>query len=123
MCMLSTQSNEFVCLQECQPPLLVRVHVGEETYSHRDQDESGFPTSSQNKALLEADSTHRASPCQCLLKNGVGSETSVPVDPQVSLVANESRRQEVSQFQCLSMLTVLIPRSPLKCSFEFRQCS
>ena len=75
----------------------------EKTYSHRDQDESGFQTSSQNQTLVEAELTHLALTCQCLLENGVGSDTSVPVDPQISVVADESRRQEVSQFQSLSM--------------------
>ena len=74
----------------------MHVHLGEETYSHRDQDESGFPTSSENQTLLEAELTHQALTCQCLLENGVGSETSIPVDPQISAVADESRRQEVS---------------------------
>ena len=81
----------------------MHLHLGEETYSQRDQDEFGFPTNSQNETLLDAESTHRASTSQCLLENGVGSETSVPVDAQISIVADESRRQEESQFQCLSM--------------------
>ena len=81
----------------------MHVHFGEETYSHRDQDESGFPTSSQNKTLLEAELTHPALTCQCLLENGVGSEKSNPIDPQIFAVADESHRLEVSQFQCLSM--------------------
>ena len=66
----------------------MQVHLGEETYSHRDPDESDFPT---------------ALTCQCLLENGVGSEKSIPIDPQIFVVANESQRLEVSQFQCLSV--------------------
>ena len=54
-------------------------------------------------ALFEAESTHQAFTCQCLLENGVGSETSIPVDPQIFAVADGSHRLEVSQFQCLSM--------------------
>ena len=92
--MLSTQTNEFVCFT-----LLMHVHLGEETCSHRDLDESGFPTNSQNHTLLEAELTHPALNCQCLLQNGVGSEKSIPVDPQISIVADESHRQRLSQFQ------------------------
>ena len=45
---------ERVCLiHVCRPQLLMHVHLGEETYSHRDQVVSGFPTNSQNQTLLE----------------------------------------------------------------------
>ena len=81
----------------------MHVYVGEETYSHRDQEEFGFTTNSQNQTLLEAESTHRASTCQCLLVDEVDSKTSVRVDPQISVVSNENRRQEVSHFQCVSV--------------------
>ena len=101
--MLSTQMNEFCLLHVCQPPLLMHVHLGEETYSHRDPDGFGLPTSSQNQTHFEAESNYQASNGQCLLGNGVGSETSNPVDPQIFAVAGDSHRQEVSQFQCLSM--------------------
>ena len=67
-------------------------------YSHRDPDGSGLLTSSQNRTLLEAESTHQAITCQCLLKNGVGSKTSVPIDPQIFADAGESHRLEVFQF-------------------------
>ena len=77
----------------------MHVHLGEETYSHRDLDESGFPTNSQNHTHLEAELTHPALTCQCLLQNGVGTEKSIPVDPQISIVADESHRQRLSQFQ------------------------
>ena len=70
-----------------QPPLLMHVHLGEETYSHRDPDESGSPTNSQNQTLLEAELTHPALTCQSLLENGVGSEKSIPIDPQIFAVA------------------------------------
>ena len=86
-----------------QPPLLMHVHLEEEMYSHRNQDESVFPTNWQNQTLLEAESTHRAFTFQCLLENGVGSGTPVPADPQISVVSDENRRQEVSAFQCLSV--------------------
>ena len=33
----AVDTNERVCLLHvCQPPLLMHVHLGEETYSHRD---------------------------------------------------------------------------------------
>ena len=54
-CMLPAQTNDVCLLHVCQPPLLMHVHLGEETYSHRDPDESGFPTNSQNQTLLEAE--------------------------------------------------------------------
>ena len=66
-------------------------------------DESVFPTNSQNQTLLEAELTQMALTCQCLLENGVGSERSIPIDPQIFVVANESHRLGVSQFQCLSV--------------------
>ena len=75
------------------------------------QDEFGFPTNSQNQTNL---SQHWALTCQCLLENGSGSGTSIPVDPQISVVSNENRRQEVSQFQACQCEIVLIPRSSLK---------
>ena len=97
-------TNESVCLLHvCQPPLLMHVHLGEEKSSHRDPDESGFPTNTQNQTLREAESTHPELTCQCLLERGVGSEKSIPIDPQIFVVANESHRREVSQFQCLSV--------------------
>ena len=74
-----------------------------QTYSHRDPDEPGFPTNSQNQTLHEAELTHPALACQCLLVDGVGSEKSIPIDPQIFAVANESHRLEVSQFRCLSV--------------------
>ena len=81
----------------------MHVHLGEETYSHRDPDESDLLISSQNQTLLEAGSTHQALTCLCLLEKDVGSRTSIPIDPQIFAVADESRRLEVSRFQCLSM--------------------
>ena len=81
----------------------MHVHLGEETYSHRDLDESDFPTNSQNQTLLEAELTQPELTCQCLLENGVGSERSNPIDPRIFVVANENRCLEVSQFQCLSV--------------------
>ena len=80
----AVDTNEGVCLLHvCQPPLQMHVHLGEETYSHRDPDESDFPTNSQNQTLLEAELTHPALTCQCLLENGVGSERSIPIDPHI----------------------------------------
>ena len=93
----------------------MHVYFGEETYSHRDQDEFGFPTISQIQTLHVAESTQRALTCHCLLGNGVGSGTLVPVDPHISAFSNENRRQEVYANYCE---IVLIPRSPLKGSFE-----
>ena len=70
---------ESVCLSlSYQPQLLMHVHLEEEMYSHSDQDECGFPNQ---------------------FANGVGSETSVPIDPQVSVVSDGNRRKEASQFQ------------------------
>ena len=89
--------------------------------SHRDSDESGFPTNSQNQTLLEAELTHPELTCQCLLENGVGSERSIPIDPRIFVVAYENRRLEVSHFNACQCEIVLIPRSPMKSSFEFRQ--
>ena len=60
----------------------IMLMLGEETYSHRDPDESDLLISSQNQTLLEAESTHWVFTCRCLLENAGGSETSVPVDPQ-----------------------------------------
>ena len=68
----------------------MHVHLGEETYSFRDPDGSGFPTTSQNQTLLEAELTHPALTCQCLLENGGGQKKSIPIDPQFFAVANES---------------------------------
>ena len=79
------------------------MHLGEETYSHRDLDESDLPTNSQIQTHLEAELTHPELTCQCLLENGVGSERSIPIDPRIFVVKNENRRLEVSQFQCLSV--------------------
>ena len=101
----------------------MHVHLGEETYSHRDLDECDFPTKSHSQTLLEAELTHLEVTCQYLLENGVGSERSIPIDPRIFVVANENRRLEVSQFQCCQCEIVLIPRSPMKSSFEFRQSS
>ena len=39
-------------LHVCQPPLLMHVHLGEETHSHRDPDESGLLTSSSKLSQL-----------------------------------------------------------------------
>ena len=81
----------------------IMLMLGEETYSHKDPDESDSVTGSQNQTLLEAESTHWVLTCPCLHENGVGSMTSIPIDPQIFAVADESHRLEVSQFQCLSM--------------------
>ena len=78
-------------------------HLGEETYSHREPDEPGFPTNSQKQTLHEAELIHPALACQCLLVEGAGPERSIPIDPQNFAVADESHRLEVSQFKCLSM--------------------
>ena len=78
----------------------MHVHIGEETYSHRDLDESDFPTHSQNQTLLDARERRWL------------RERSIPIDPLIFVVKNENRRLEVSQFQCLSQCEiVLIPRS------------
>ena len=103
MCVLSAQSNEVCLPHVCQPPLLMHVHLEGEMYSHRVRDESDFPTNSQKKTLLETESTHWRLTCQCLLENGADSEKSFPVDPQISAVTEENHRQELSQFEYLSM--------------------
>ena len=56
----------------------MHVRLGEETYSHRDPDESDFPTISQNQTLLKAELTP-ALTCQCLLENSEGSGDVVSV--------------------------------------------
>ena len=61
--------------------------------------------------LLEAESTRRALTCHCVLENGVGSERH-----QVQWIHKFLLSQKKAAVRkCL----VLIPRSPLKCSFEF----
>ena len=87
-----------------QPEWLTHVHLEEEMYS---QDMRTSLVSRQicffNPTLHEAESTHWALTCQCLLENGVGSETSVPTGPQISVDSEGSRHPEVSQFQCQSV--------------------
>ena len=101
----------------------MRVHLGEEMCSRRDQDEFGFPTNSQSQTPLEAESTHGALTCQCLRKNGVGTGTQFQLIHKFLLFQMKTADMNCRNFNARRCEILLVPESPLKGSFEFSQSS